>query len=290
MKHQIKTTKQLGFTLLELLIVMVVLSILAYATVPNFLAEDAKLARIDAVINELGIIGSAAQNYAATNASSINSSLTFAWPDESNSCFNALAEMTSQTYILGINATSTWFGEQYFTSCSTATFSVAINTNNRYAGIIKNTLGSVVINNETATYTVPIPSLLPIIDDYISLLDGSSDTWDAQSKTIANVADVSYTFGKRASQAVYDIGFVCDEHVRDGCGLGSHYNDEITKPNCPNSTPTLIINGISSWGGALVDNWDYSVDDTGSVWQLNFVVGGGLPSTKTLWSYVTKCE
>lgn len=280
------SSNQQGFTLVELIIAMIVISVLAGIYLPN-LQVDVKNTRIKAVVNELSIIANAAQNYASLDQSKIDTaaSSTYAFPDALNQCRNAITTMASAGFIVGISATSTWFDEVFTTSCSTQTFSVGLRTDDSYAYRIKNTLGSVKVNNDVATYTVPKPSLLPIIDDYIALLSGSTDTWNAQSKTIANVADVSYTFGKKASQAVYEAGLVCDSII-----CFDDISNEITQPNCPtNSTPTLFITGVSRWGGATIDNWDYGITSNSNVWTVDFVVGGSNASTQTLWSYVTKC-
>lgn len=120
--------------------------------------------RIVSTINELDIIANSTQNYATLNQSSTNV-LNYTFPDQANQCQNAITTMQNTSFIIGINSTSTWFDEPFYTSCSTQTFSISIGTNTANAIFIRNTLGSVDINGYVATYTVNKPTLLPIIND-----------------------------------------------------------------------------------------------------------------------------
>lgn len=290
------TKHEQGFTLVELVITILIISILLAIYTPN-LQTSVKNERISATINELDILASAAQNYATLNRSDIDTagSLTYAFPDQNNQCTDAIAVMSSAAFIVGISPSSTWYGEQFSTTCTTQTFSIGLNIDDiAYANHIKSVLGAVTTTGGYATYTVGKPTLLPIIDDYIGLLDGSTDTWDAQSKTIANVADVSYTFGKKASQAVYDLGLICNSNVIGDCPFASNYPNQpnlIDKPACE-SSPTFLITGIGIWGiNDTIDKWFLAVvRDEPNHWELNFRIGNTDPSSQTYWSYVTKCE
>ena len=286
--------KKNGFTLIEILVVVVILAIIGMMTIPNIALENNK-ANLEALSNQMSIIGNAVQNYASLDEGINEPSQTihYRWPDQNNNCRDAIVRLVDSTYLIGISNQSAWYNNPYTTECGDATFTLSVQIDGVYAYQIKRNLGSVLLSSTntlievTITYTIAKPSLLPILGDYIALLDNSTNTWDAQSKTIGNVSDVSYTFGKKASQAVYDIGLVCDF---SGGICGSGIGNEILKPLC-SSTPTFLVTGISQWGVTeTINKWTYNITENSTRWLLDFSLDGSSPSEQTLWSYLTKCE
>lgn len=124
-----------GFTLLEMLVVMTIVSMLAALLTPNFV-EEFNVKRSDLTVNDTLSLADAARTYR---------SVTGAWPGGAG-CTNAITQLTTEGYIQGFNAINR-FDAPVTTSCDTKTFSIIQNAIAGFDGMIANNLNGTVISN-----------------------------------------------------------------------------------------------------------------------------------------------
>ena len=286
--------KQKGFTMADILIALVVAGIVSTIYLPKIVELSDK--RADVTIEEIQTIGGASLNYYLDNSK---------WPDQSNKCVNAIAVLTSSSeqYMGGIDSTSP-FSTPYQTGCSSyasSTFFVAVDTNSDYSSYLANQMAATNYRASRTTTTFVRPFSVPLLDKVMFLenLPNSSPSWNARNNTIHNIPDISFTFGRYASEAIYDMGLMCDYSVSN-CFRG--IDNKIKKPICGNNSlrPSFNITGVSRWGVEDdVSRWSYATASRtyeiaypdNQYWKVKFILQGNKrPSTETFFSYITKCR
>lgn len=156
-------TSSKGFTLIELMIVMALLSILAALTAPNIMEEiNHKRAMITA--EETQLILDAARSYRIDKG---------AWPGNTT-CLNALSVLTSASegYLSGVRSVNR-YNSPYSTSCTARSFSLDQEVVADWDGFILNSVaGTEIIEASTHQLrsTIGIPGSEPALDGKLSRL------------------------------------------------------------------------------------------------------------------------
>lgn len=143
-------SRQSGFTLFELAIVLAVLSMLATLAVPNFM-QDYNEKRAAVTIKETDLILDAARAYRADTGN---------WPGQPT-CTTALTVLRSgASPYLGGSSTTNRYNSPYVTGCTANSFSIQQSIIPDYDGIVATGLGGTVISNyatNTITSIVGVP-------------------------------------------------------------------------------------------------------------------------------------
>ncbi len=290
-----------GFTLIELVIVMLVVGIIAIYTTPNFI-EDLRERRTNITIAEVNQITSAAQNWVSDNGT---------WPDQANNCVDAIAIMVGVGgYIDNIDSFSPWYdaavnpGGAYITSCTPTNFSLSVTTDPEWAGAVANSLPATSIIGPSTITSVPLPSSIPALDALLPR-DGSramTGNLDLGTNDINNVNTVNAT--KLVSTVSVDTPLLVDTDnpvfrldpslnsklaqvvVDDVClASGTCLSDLkaatdnivadgslITKPICTTGIPQIFANPVSfskdAVGDAIGAVQVYASNFSATQWQV----------------------
>lgn len=151
----------LGFTLVELAVVLAIAAMMAIATVPNYMAR-VNQTRAETTIQDTQAIIDAARLYRSEKG---------AWPGNAT-CSNAIAALgaTSPPMLLGVSTTNR-YNYPVTTSCTQYTFSVDQNTVKDWDGVLVNGLpGSQIVNASTYQIrtTVGAPGTESALDGKLS--------------------------------------------------------------------------------------------------------------------------
>lgn len=165
-KYRSQTLRQSGFTIIELLVVMMVISIMAapfaYQHIQKF-EED----RIAITIAEVNDLFQSAQNFAAEQDGE--------WPSEADNCATAISTMDTENYLQGFNVRSP-FGTNLSTSCTTGDgkrFIVTIDAVDAgNAELLDAGLPSSTVSGNLVTVSVPMPAVIPALEHLLPR-DGS---------------------------------------------------------------------------------------------------------------------
>lgn len=152
-----------GFTLIELMIVMAILSILAALTVPN-IKEEINHKRALITAEETQIILDAARTYRIDKGS---------WPGNTT-CLNALSVLTStgEGYLTGVKNVNR-YNSPYSTSCTARSFSLDQEVVADWDGFILNSVAGTELIEATTHHirsTIGIPGSEPALDGKLSRL------------------------------------------------------------------------------------------------------------------------
>lgn len=153
--------KSRGFTLVELMVVLGILSLLAVLTTPSYL-EELNHRRALVSVEETQQILDAARTYRSDKG---------AWPGNAT-CSNALAILSSSSdqYLAGVGGFNR-YNSPYSTSCTARTFSLDQETVADWDGYLANSLAGTQIV-DTATHllrsTIGIPGSEPALDAKLS--------------------------------------------------------------------------------------------------------------------------
>lgn len=152
-----------GFTLVELMVVLAILSILAALSVPNYL-EEINLKRANLAASETQSIVDAARAYRSKNG---------AWPGDST-CSNAIAVLRTDylPYLPSSGATNK-FSSLYSTSCTGTTFSLDQEALQDWDGYLVNSVASTQIVDSAShriRTTIGVPGTEPALDAKLSRL------------------------------------------------------------------------------------------------------------------------
>jgi prepilin-type N-terminal cleavage/methylation domain-containing protein len=256
-------SRQSGFTLFELAIVLAILSILAILAVPNFMDEfNEKRAAV--TIKETDQIMDAARAFRAD---------TGTWPGQPN-CSSALAVLrTGAAPYLGGSNTNNRYNSPYITGCTANSFSITQSLIPDFDGVIANGLPGTLISapaTNTITSIAGIPGSEPALDGKLSRVS----TGDLQDNRMAtnlllgnnNIEEVnSINVGTVNSNRINNTGTITTDLVNAGV-LNSNTlttgNMTATNINASSLTATGNIkargqlqadNGAVIVGDALVD-------------------------------------
>ena len=165
-KYRSQTLSQSGFTIIELLVVMMVISIMAapfaYQHIQKF-EED----RIAITVAEVNDLFQSAQNFAAEQDGE--------WPSEADNCATAISTMDTENYLQGFNIRSP-FGTNLSTSCTTGEgkrFIITIDAVDAgNAELLDAGLPSSTVSGSLVTVSVPLPAVIPALEHLLPR-DGS---------------------------------------------------------------------------------------------------------------------
>lgn len=171
-----------GFTIIEVMVVLFLMGIIAAATLPN-LAEEFNEKRTDVTSAEVWMIAQAAQKYAADNSGD--------WPDDTNNCSDAITALTPD-YLQNVDSSSPW-DTTYLTDCTGSTFSVEVQTDSDWAGVMANSLPAASVNGagDTTTVAVPLPASVPALAGLLHRNYDSSNPEHNQMNTDINMTSES---------------------------------------------------------------------------------------------------
>lgn len=182
-----------GFTFIELLITMIIISILSSVFIPNFL--DLSKKRADLLVSELLSLTQAVQTYEAQ---------TGYFPDIAHNCNGAIDILTNAFLIADVSTQTgkTPWGAQakYITDCaisppnpSQTLMTIAIATNEKWASYIANQLplatAQINIDNGTTTLSIIKSAYIPVLDRFL-YLDSALATPTSPSGTYIAKGDI----------------------------------------------------------------------------------------------------
>lgn len=177
-----------GFTFIELLITMIIISILSSVFIPNFL--DLSKKRADLLVSELLSLTQAVQTYEAQTGD---------FPDIAHNCNGAIDILTEQFLIADVSTQTgkTPWGAQakYITDCavslspSQTLMTIAIETNAKWASYIANQLPLAFPNNGTTTLSIIKSAYIPVLDRFL-YLDSTPTTLISSSGTYIAKGDI----------------------------------------------------------------------------------------------------
>lgn len=153
--------KERGFTLVELMVVLGILSLLAALTTPSYIEE----------LNQKRAVVSAGETQQILDAARSYRSDKGAWPGNAT-CSNALAVLSNPTdqYLVGVNSFNR-YNSPYSTSCTSKTFSLDQETVADWDGFLVNSLaGTEIVDSAThlVRSTIGIPGSEPALDAKLS--------------------------------------------------------------------------------------------------------------------------
>ncbi|MCS7527129.1 type II secretion system GspH family protein [Pseudomonas aeruginosa] len=150
-----------GFTLIELAVVMMIVSVIAMLTTPNMMNEI-NHRRADVSIEETQLILDAARSYRIAYSK---------WPGDST-CSNAIDTLRTTTpAMLPPVGPLNRYNSPYSTSCTSRTFSVDQNAVADWDGYIVNAIAGSTIHNASTAHirtTIGIPGSEPALDSKLS--------------------------------------------------------------------------------------------------------------------------
>lgn len=154
-------TRSEGFTLIELMIVMAILSILAALTTPHIM-EEINYKRATITAEETQLILNAARAYRIDKG---------AWPGNTT-CFNAITVLSSASegYLAGVTNFNR-YNSPYSTSCTARSFSLDQEVIADWDGLIVNSVaGTEIIDNSSHQIrsTIGLPGSEPALDGKLS--------------------------------------------------------------------------------------------------------------------------
>lgn len=162
-------SKEKGFTLVELAVVMAILALLAALTTPRII-DEVNEKRAGVTVQETQAIIDAARTYRMKYST---------WPGHPT-CLNALSVLSSMSppMLVGISSTNK-YSSPVTTSCTEYTFSVDQNAAEGWDGYIANSLPATTIENDS-TYlirtTIGVPGSEPALDSKLSrVATGNAD-------------------------------------------------------------------------------------------------------------------
>jgi prepilin-type N-terminal cleavage/methylation domain-containing protein len=280
--NKVIKTLQKGFTMIELMIIMIIITILSGVFIPHLFNFEQK--RADLTASELWSIIEAVQSYDAQVGG---------FPDSSNQCVGAIEELklASATFLQGIeNNTTPWgLGTTYSTNCSTLTSATTMTLS--FGGDIPQSWAEYIVNQlPQATMTLTDPSTItinitklayvPILDKFLFLdkdvtptiqgstktLSNTGGTYDGQRGLIADVIDIQMSERKRPEETLF--------HAVFNQGLKSAWSSPtatVQKPNCDmdadgveDASPTIVVipSSIAASNGEEIISWTSHTEDT----------------------------
>ena len=282
-KTQIKL--QQGFTMIELMVIMIIITILSATFIPHIFDFEQK--RAELVVSEMWSIAEAAQSYDAQEGD---------FPDRANSCVGAIDELATPTaiFLQGIATdTTAWgLGTVYTTACDSAptgtTLTVSIgDVHPDWAEFIANqlpnatvTLATPATDPATVTLTVTKLAYVPVLERFLylsststllhasaTILPNASGTYDAEKTAITNLVDVEL-FGRTRPEeslqyAVFNQGL---KFAAAGAATST-----VNKPSCDfdgdgtdDASPTVVVipSTIATSNGEEIIAWRAHATDT----------------------------
>ncbi len=248
-------TKQKGFTLIELALVLVVMSIIAAFTTKAYLFQKAferEEARADKTIQEIIQISEAMSGWRFDHRD---------WADETNNCVSAIKILTTPpptltdpnpTAYLRYVGTVSPYGTNYVTSCdSNNIFTIEVKSNKDYAQYIHTKLAGTEVkaapDDDTTITSIPNPIHLA---DFLPLAGGlMSGDIDMGGNAITNAADVEALDIELNGQ---DIKLGIGKFVSMGSQDFNSLTATVNKPNCKQGARTgipkiiLILHGVTT--------------------------------------------
>lgn len=152
-----------GFTLLELMVVMAIISILAVLETPNIMSEI-NIKRAKVAVGETTAIMDAARSYRSQKG---------VWPGDAT-CSNALSVLkaASPPYLQGV-ASVNKYNSPYSTSCTSQTFSLDQNAVDDYDAFLVSQIAGTELVSETehsVRTTIGLPGSEPALEAKLSRL------------------------------------------------------------------------------------------------------------------------
>lgn len=156
-------TWQRGFTLLELMVVLAIISIIAALTTPNMISE-LNQRRAELTAAETTMIMDAARSYRIDKGS---------WPGDAT-CSNAITVLRNSTpaYLAGVSTTNK-YNSPYSSSCTARTFSLDQSAVQDFDGFLVNLIaGSEIVSKDfhQIRTTIGVPGSEPALDAKLSRL------------------------------------------------------------------------------------------------------------------------
>jgi prepilin-type N-terminal cleavage/methylation domain-containing protein len=265
--------KSEGFTLIELAVVMMIVSVLAMLTTPNIMNEiNQKRANI--AVEETQLIVDAARSFRIANG---------AWPGNAT-CSNALTVLQTGTppMLSGIAAVNK-YNSPISTSCTSTTFSVDQDAVADWDGYIVNSLAATTIVNAATSQlrtTIGIPGSEPAMDSKLSRIATGNAELNRMRTTLLlggnNINEVGTLNGTNAALT----GTLTVAQTAAITGLLTA-NSGITANGVVNANSNLNVAGNTSTAGeTTTGGWFRTNGDTG--WYSN-KWGGGWNMVDGVW-------
>lgn len=222
-KPTLRVKIEKGFTMIELMVVMIIITILSSVFIPHLFNYEEKLANL--VSSEMWAIAEAVQSYDTQEGD---------FPDRANSCSGAITKLTNENFLQGIstNKTAWGVGTKFITNCSTSattgtTLTIQLgNINPDWAEYITNQLpqAEVITSGNTtdpATVVLPVTRLayVPVLNRFLyrsasptaptsTFSNGNNvEYFDAATNIIKNVVDIQLSARNRPEEKIRYLSF-----------------------------------------------------------------------------------
>lgn len=289
--------KRAGFTLLEVLVVMVMLSLIASGYYgPQLLAETRRIKRIqaDVVAQEISAVGAAAQAYVLAHAGSGAGS----WPREEHDCRQAHLALTDRLPPHAFSRDTAFYRGPADGGALTQAGGVAWHIGRYYFGCIRNSeddpsifrvylmfdigddgaaLADYVANQlpgssvtfyanfPILTVEWPLPAALPAFDAFVAKAEPELEGHlDVNGHSIFDADEVILNSGQTLASALQYAGL-----ARPG--------NEVNKPDCPPGLTPQVVTVPVEMGhnrGQPLTHFRVFADDAGTAWRVNSTVHG----------------
>lgn len=228
--------KQHGFTLLEISIAMLIMLALAAAsTRALYLRVDKSTTEHTAA--EVWSIGEYAQRWVQENGE---------WPNEINSCANAISTMRSITPDYEFVPTESPWGTNYITVCTPASFSIQVQLVDDWAPALMNMLAVTRIlpgTTDTTITTLPLPGSIAALSN---VLKRTADPAHPEYNRMETDLDMDWN-------DIKNVGRLDVNYITTSGGMQTHGTIKAGSSAGGSSFAIETLGGDSSTGGVIIN-------------------------------------